>query len=108
MRRKAKIEKVSIHVSIPKDLLEECDLYVENYSAFFTACLKNKLAAEYRKQEKIEVESLHRDNDRIQTKRSTTPSKSFNYSTLPQNTLDEEQEYEALLYEFQQMRARKE
>lgn len=108
-RNKQKIEKIRLCVSIPADLLNECDLYVENYSAFFTACLKNKLAAEYRKQEKMEEESYKRDSNIIQTKRSTNPTQRLNYSTLPQNTLEEEEEeYEKLLYEFNKMRARKE
>lgn len=81
MRRKSKVEKISIHVSIPKELFEESELYIENFSAYFTACLKNKIDSIRKHQMKVE------DADIIQTNRTYNS----NYST-PQDVLTFEEE----------------
>lgn len=87
MRRKSKVEKISIHVSIPKELFEESELYIENFSAYFTACLKNKIDSIRKHQMKVE------ETDIIQTNRTYNS----NYST-PHDVLTLEEERYMMKY----------
>lgn len=90
MRRKPKVEKVSIHVSLPKELLEECDLYIDNYSAYFKKCLENKLLSIQKKQK----------TDIIQTVRTSGSvcSTPLNKKVLVEE--EDDKEYEELLARF--------
>ena len=107
-KNKQRVEKTRLCVSIPTELLDECDNYIENYSAFITACLRNKLSSIQRKQ--MEKENA----DIIQISRTYGSNKSAVSSTLPQKTLyrkDEEisdDEFDDLLKKFNEQRARKE
>lgn len=108
-KNKQRVDKTRLCVSIPTELLNECDLYIENYSAFITACLRNKLSSIQRKQ--MEKENA----DIIQISRTYGSNKTAVSSTLPQKTLNKqptqeqiEDDYETLLAEYMEMRARKE
>ena len=108
-KNRQRVEKTKLCVSIPTELLNECDLYVDNYSAFFTACLKNKLSSIQRKQ-------MQQENaDIIQISRTYDSNKTAVSSTLPQKTTlfnkDDEisdDEFDDLLKKFNEQRARKE
>lgn len=102
-KNKKRVEKTRICVSIPTELLDECDLYIDNYSAYFTACLKNKLSS-------IQKKQMAQENsvDTMQIPRTFSSSKSAESSTLPQNMPDNEDNYEELLQIFLDERARKE
>lgn len=108
-KNRQRVEKTKLCVSIPTELLNECDLYVDNYSAFFTACLKNKLSSIQRKQ-------MQQENaDIIQISRTYDSNKTAVSSTLPQKTLTNQptreeinDDYEENLARFMEMRARKE
>ena len=84
MRRKPKVEKVRINLSIPKDILEEAEYYIENFSAYFTACLKNKI--DYMHQ----LEQGNERNNITQNKRNygDIPQKKL-HSPTPQEEIDE-------------------
>lgn len=110
-KNKQRVEKTRLCVSIPTELLDECDNYIENYSAFITACLRNKLSSIQRKQ----LQQEKNDADIIQISRTYGSNKTAVSSTLPQKPLynqpNEEEinaEYETLLARFNEMRARKE
>lgn len=100
-KNRQRVAKTKICVSIPTELLDECDLYIENYSAYFTSCLKNKLESVHKKQMKQE------ETDIIQINRSNSSKYTAVSSTLPKNTPIEES-YEELLQEFKARKARKE
>jgi hypothetical protein len=108
-KNRQRVEKTKLCVSIPTELLDECDLYIENYSAYFTACLKNKLDSIRKRQMKNESSV---SDDIIQISRTYNSFNRAESSTLPQkcNQLveNEDMEYEKLLSEFNSMRARKE
>ena len=99
-KNRQRVEKTKLCVSIPTELLNECDLYVENYSAFFTACLRNKLSSIQRKQ-------LEKENaDIIQISRTYGSNETAVSSTLPhkvrsisEKELREREEQEAREYE---------
>lgn len=83
MRRKPKVEKVRINLSIPKDILEEAEYYIENFSAYFTACLRNKI--DYMQQ----LEEKERNNI-TQNKRTYGDMSSKKlHSSTPQEEIDE-------------------
>lgn len=103
-KNKQRVDKTRLCVSIPTELLDECDLYIDNYSAYITACLQNKLASIKKKQ--MRVEST--ETDTIQTIRTYGSNKTAVSSTLPQKNMSDDDNYEELLREFKAMRARKE
>lgn len=84
MRRKPKIEKIRINLSIPKDILEEAEYYIDNFSAYFTACLKNKIDYMHQLQQEKEKDNI------IQNKRNygNIPPKNLG-SPTPQEEIDE-------------------
>ena len=96
-RNRLKVEKTKLCVNIPTELLNECDLYMENYSKYFTRCLESFLLNA--KKKAFEKEST--DTDIIQSKRTYSSICSHECSTLEQ----EEEEYQTLLAEFKKLKA---
>lgn len=103
-RSKIKVEKTKLCVSIPTELLEECDYYMENYSKYFTKCLESFLNNIKKKEMDLERKE---NTDIIQTKRTT---KNVYSTPPPENSQNEEvddEEYDSLLARFLAMRENK-
>ncbi len=96
-RRKPKVDKVSLHISIPREILEEADYYIENYSQYFTAVLRKKLESEHKKQLKRE------DSDGAYITQTSRRNETMYSPTL---SIEEQQdvEYERLLRLYKEKR----
>lgn len=94
-RNRLKVEKARLTISIPKQLLEECDLYMENYSAYLTKCLENFLDGVNRRQMANDSSTLHN------TKYANRKDLYDHDSTLPD---DDDESYEEILQRFQEQR----
>lgn len=95
-RRKPKVDKVGLHITIPKELLEEADYYIENYSMFFTACLRNKIDSIRKKQFKNETAEVYHN--------TKNANKATYADSTCNNLVDMDEEYERLLAMYQEKR----
>lgn len=70
MRYGKRRERVSLHVSVPKEVIAACT-DIENFSAFFTACLERHLKSKDRDEQTAELLELLRimDIKKIKTSR---------------------------------------
>lgn len=118
-RRKPKVDKVSLHISIPREILEEADYYIENYSQYFTAVLRKKIESEHKKQLQREdsneayiTQNSRRNGNMYSPTLSIQEQQDVEYEKLlslykgkKEETISE-QEYDELIAEFKEMRRR--